>query len=102
MSTHGTTDNSRLEFHGVSETRDSQFCITFIMKREDHTLGNSLRYIILNWNNVDFCGYSVPHPSVKQINLRIQSNTTTPFFILQHGFVYLRAISEVILDKFKF
>ena len=39
---------------------------------EDHTLGNVLRYIIMK-NPVEFCGYSIPHPSENKLNIRIQT-----------------------------
>ena len=35
---------------------------TFIFGNEDHTLGNTLRYILMQRTETDFCGYSVPHP----------------------------------------
>ncbi|SPO22498.1 related to Rpc19 - DNA-directed RNA polymerases I and III, 18KD subunit [Ustilago trichophora] len=46
--------------------------VTFCLKEEDHTLGNSLRYIIMKDPRVEFCGYSNPHPSENKIHLRIQ------------------------------
>ncbi|OMJ25841.1 DNA-directed RNA polymerases I and III subunit RPAC2 [Smittium culicis] len=46
---------------------------TFEIKEEDHTLGNSLRYAIMRNDKVDFCGYSIPHPSEEVMNLRIQT-----------------------------
>lgn len=47
--------------------------ITFCVKEEDHTLGNSLRWSILQNPEVDFCGYSIPHPSEAKTNIRIQT-----------------------------
>lgn len=40
---------------------------------EDHTLGNALRYIIMKNPEVEFCGYSIPHPSENKLNIRIQT-----------------------------
>ncbi|PWN52208.1 RBP11-like subunits of RNA polymerase, partial [Violaceomyces palustris] len=45
---------------------------TFCFKAEDHTIGNSLRYMIMKDPRVEFCGYSIPHPSEAKIHLRIQ------------------------------
>ncbi|EGD77885.1 hypothetical protein PTSG_09519 [Salpingoeca rosetta] len=45
---------------------------TFVIANEDHTLGNSLRWILNRDPRVDFCGYSQPHPSDKLIKLRVQ------------------------------
>lgn len=40
---------------------------------EDHTLGNALRYMIMKNEDVEFCGYSIPHPSENKLNIRIQT-----------------------------
>lgn len=40
---------------------------------EDHTLGNALRHVLMENKEVDFCGYSVPHPSEPKMNLRLQT-----------------------------
>ncbi|KAK9870321.1 hypothetical protein WA026_006407 [Henosepilachna vigintioctopunctata] len=45
---------------------------TFVFEDEGHTLGNALRYMIVNNPNVQFCGYTVPHPSESKMHLRIQ------------------------------
>jgi len=60
--------------------------VTFQIHDEDHTLGNALRYIIMKKfvypvvgvdvngsPDVEFCGYSIPHPSEPKLNLRIQT-----------------------------
>jgi DNA-directed RNA polymerases I and III subunit RPAC2 len=46
---------------------------TFIFGNEDHTLGNTLRYILMENADTDFCGYSVPHPYVPKMNVRLQT-----------------------------
>ncbi len=48
-------------------------CATFAIRQEDHTLGNLLRHVIMQDPDVEFCGYSQPHPSESKIHLRIQS-----------------------------
>ncbi|PWN45621.1 RBP11-like subunits of RNA polymerase [Ceraceosorus guamensis] len=45
---------------------------TFCLEEEDHTLGNSLRYMLMKDPQVEFCGYSNPHPSESKIHLRVQ------------------------------
>ena len=62
--------------------------MTFLIEREDHTLGNALRYIMakrfdislhldliltLLSLDVEFCGYSVPHPTEHRMNIRVQT-----------------------------
>ncbi|KAJ1849769.1 RNA polymerase subunit AC19 [Coemansia sp. RSA 2703] len=51
--------------------------VTFSIKEEDHTLGNSLRWAIMQNPQVDFCGYSIPHPSEAKMNVRIQTTERT-------------------------
>ena len=50
-------------------------CATYVFNNQDHTLGNLLR-VVLNGNaDVEFAGYSIPHPSQAKMNLRIQTRT---------------------------
>lgn len=53
-------------------------CKTFSVKNEDHTLANALRYVIMKNPVVEFCGYSIPHPSEHNFNLRIQTHPDSP------------------------
>jgi DNA-directed RNA polymerase I and III subunit RPAC2 len=46
---------------------------TFVMSREDHTLGNALRFVCMRDARTQFCGYSMPHPSEQVVNLRLQT-----------------------------
>lgn len=45
---------------------------TYVIREESHTLGNALRWMIMKNPSVEFCGYSVPHPSENLIQIRIQ------------------------------
>lgn len=49
------------------------FAASFQIIDEDHTLGNALRYMIMKNADVEFCGYSIPHPSENKLNIRIQT-----------------------------
>ncbi|XP_055034218.1 DNA-directed RNA polymerases I and III subunit RPAC2 isoform X2 [Misgurnus anguillicaudatus] len=53
-------------------------CVTFVLHEEDHTLGNSLRYMIMKSQDVEFCGYSITHPSESKINFRVQTRGGLP------------------------
>lgn len=46
---------------------------TFSLTDEDHTLANSVRYILNQDPRVTFCGYSIPHPSDTRVNIRVQT-----------------------------
>jgi DNA-directed RNA polymerase subunit L len=47
---------------------------TFVLSREDHTLGNALRFVCMRDARTQFCGYSMPHPSEQVVNLRLQTS----------------------------
>jgi DNA-directed RNA polymerase I and III subunit RPAC2 len=53
---------------------------TFVLGHEDHTLGNALRHVLISDANVEFAGYSVPHPSEPKLQVRVQTTkrTTAP------------------------
>ena len=44
---------------------------TYSFVQEDHTLGNIVRNQLVKNKHVDFCAYSVPHPSEQIVNVRI-------------------------------
>jgi len=47
---------------------------TFSIGNEDHTLANSLRHVLMNdATDVEFAGYSVPHPSEPVVQIRVQT-----------------------------
>jgi len=82
---------------GASDTAAS-----FEFEAEDHTLGNALRYMIMKNPEVEFCGYSIPHPSEAKMNVRIQTyEGTTVYDALEKGFDDLADLCDVIYDKFK-
>lgn len=51
---------------------------TFVFGDEDHTLGNSLRHVLMGRKETTFCGYSVPHPSEPKMNVRLQTSSSKP------------------------
>ncbi|RMX80790.1 hypothetical protein D0867_16352, partial [Hortaea werneckii] len=64
----------------------SDTAASFAFEREDHTLGNALRYMIMKNPDVEFCGYSIPHPSETVMNLRIQTwDNVSVFDVLRKG-----------------
>ena len=80
---------------------------SFIIRDEDHTLGNALRYVIMKNPDVDFCGYTIPHPSESKINFRIQSKpkadgTIVPAIdIFSQGLKDLKEMCAIVLDKYQ-
>ncbi|XP_026530468.1 DNA-directed RNA polymerases I and III subunit RPAC2-like [Notechis scutatus] len=77
-------------------------CITFVLNNEDHTLGNSLRYMIMKNPEVEFCGYSITHPSESKINFRIQTRGGLPAIdAFQKGLEDLMGVCQHILNTFE-
>ncbi|XP_061542450.1 DNA-directed RNA polymerases I and III subunit RPAC2 isoform X5 [Phycodurus eques] len=76
--------------------------VTFVMHDEDHTLGNSLRYMIMKDESVEFCGYTITHPSESKINFRIQTRDGTPAVEpLRRGLTELRDVCQHVLNTFE-
>ncbi|KAL1625861.1 RNA polymerase subunit AC19 [Neofusicoccum ribis] len=74
---------------------------SFEFEDEDHTLGNALRYIIMKNPSVEFCGYSIPHPSETKMNLRIQTyDDVSVYDVLEQGLDDLAELCDVVIDKF--
>ncbi|GMF23824.1 unnamed protein product [Phytophthora lilii] len=51
----------------------SDYSKTYVFHDEDHTLGNALRYVLMRNPDVDFCGYTIPHPSEPKMHIRLQT-----------------------------
>lgn len=47
---------------------------TFVIQREDHTLGDVLRHKLLQDRAVVFAAYRIPHPMEHVMHLRVQTN----------------------------
>ncbi|CAX39762.1 DNA-directed RNA polymerase subunit, common to RNA polymerases I and III, putative [Candida dubliniensis CD36] len=83
---------------GASEDGTSA---SFQIIDEDHTLGNALRYIIMKNPEVEFCGYSIPHPSENKLNIRIQTyGNISAVEALHQGLDNLSELCSAIEDKF--
>lgn len=77
---------------------------SFSIEQEDHTLGNSLRYFINKNPDVEFCGYTIPHPSEAKMHLRIQiwdDSNTTVFEALRKGLEDMVEACDVVTSKFE-
>ncbi|KAA8643242.1 hypothetical protein EYZ11_008610 [Aspergillus tanneri] len=81
---------------GATETAAS-----FQFEGEGHTLGNALRYAIMKNPQVEFCGYTIPHPSETKMNLRIQTyDTTNAVEALEKGLESLMDLCDVVTERF--
>lgn len=46
----------------------------FIVKKEDHTLGNLISQRLLNYNYITFAAYQVEHPLFAEFSLRVSTD----------------------------
>jgi len=75
---------------------------TFAIGDEDHTLGNSLRHILMNNAKVEFAGYSVPHPSEPVVHIRVQTKkkaNITAVDALKEGCATLYDQCSIVLEQ---
>ena len=87
----------------VKRADGDRYNATYTFHNEDHTLGNLLRNQIIKNSNVEFCAYSVPHPSEPIMNVRIQchdnagENDTKK--VMNHGLKRISKICDVLTEK---
>ncbi|XP_062510916.1 DNA-directed RNA polymerases I and III subunit RPAC2-like [Corticium candelabrum] len=80
---------------------EDESCMTFVLNGEDHTLGNALRHVIMKNPETEFCGYAVPHPSERKINLRIQgSEGKLAVDLLRDGLSQLKDVCNHVANTF--
>lgn len=73
---------------------------SFEFIEEGHTMGNALRYIIMKNPDVEFCAYTIPHPSEDKMNVRIQTYEGTAIDALKKGLDDLQQVCDVVADEF--
>jgi len=61
----------RVEYRKDTKVKDAA---TFVIQREDHTLGDVLRHKLLQDRAVVFAAYRIPHPMEHVMHLRVQTN----------------------------
>jgi DNA-directed RNA polymerase I and III subunit RPAC2 len=78
----------------------NDYSATFIFGNEDHTFGNSLRYILMQKSCTEFCGYSVPHPYDPKLNLRLQTKERPALDVLLEGLAEMTQFGDILEDSF--
>ncbi len=103
MATNATVNDFRPEstneIFKIEEGQD-EFSRTYIFGNEDHTLGNSLKHVLLQQLETDFCGYSVPHPYEPKIHLRLQSRKVPADKILHTGLSHIVSACNIVDEEF--
>ena len=100
MATSGGAGPQEAALKIVGEA-DDEAARTYIFRGEDHTLGNALRHVLMRQKDVEFCGYSVPHPSEPYVHLRVQTDgEKTASAMLKQGLKELGAACDTIEGAF--
>jgi len=71
---------------------------TYSLSGEGHTLGNALRYLAVKDPQVEFCGYSVPHPAEPVMNIRIQTKSEPSIEALERSLHSLMGFTDNVLQ----
>ncbi|CAI5723101.1 unnamed protein product [Hyaloperonospora brassicae] len=80
----------------------SDYSKTYAIHDEDHTLGNALRYVLMRNPDVEFCGYTIPHPSEPKMHVRLQTRQGAPADeALRSGLTDLRIVSKHIAEAYR-
>lgn len=88
-------EEPKVEINGADET-----CLTFILRDEDHTLGNALRYVLMKNPDVLFCGYSIPHPSENVMNIRVETAGKPAAELFQKALIDLKSMAHHLQTTF--
>ncbi len=75
---------------------DDKRSATFIIEKEDHTIGNLLRFILMKDLRVEYAAYSIPHPSDELIHLRIQSVEIPAVLIFDEALTKLIELTDYL------
>lgn len=94
--TSAPDENPKVELVGEDEKS-----LTFILRDEDHTLGNSLRYVLARNPDVKFCGYSIPHPSENILKIRVETFTAPAVEAFTKGLIDLRSMADHLKSTFE-
>ncbi|OQS00166.1 hypothetical protein THRCLA_21734 [Thraustotheca clavata] len=83
----------------IVHTASSSTAKTYAFHDEDHTLGNAVRYMLMRNPQVDFAGYTIPHPSEPNMHVRVQTQqSTTANQAMRSALTDLKAIASHV-DK---
>eukprot|EP01061_Rhynchopus_euleeides_P044741 TRINITY_DN7873_c0_g1_i1.p1 TRINITY_DN7873_c0_g1~~TRINITY_DN7873_c0_g1_i1.p1 ORF type:complete len:218 (+),score=47.69 TRINITY_DN7873_c0_g1_i1:220-873(+) len=77
----------------IRQNELGQSSASFTWLNEGHTLGNSLRHMLVQNPNVLQCGYSIPHPLEPKMVMEVTSRTYPPDLV-SHSLESLAALCE--------
>ena len=84
----------------ILQEQNDKRCATYVFNNEDHTLGNLLRTILSGHADVEFVGYSIPHPSEPKMNLRLQTLSKDTNDVLNEGLRTVQNLAKTLRESF--
>lgn len=84
----------------VLQEQNDKRCATYVFNNEDHTLGNILRTVLNGHADVEFVGYSIPHPSETKMNLRLQTLSLDSNEVLNEALRTVQGVTKALREKF--
>ena len=98
---HSPMRSPRLQYHQPSTHPPVLHPHAAVCAGEDHTFGNTIRYILATQPTTDFVGYSIPHPSEHVIHLRLQTKQNdTVRHAMSNACTLLERLCDVMLERF--
>ncbi|CAN6349179.1 unnamed protein product, partial [Urochloa humidicola] len=91
-----TRQGATMEHGSLEDTSKS----TFSIMEEDHTLANSVRFVLNQDPRVAFCGYSIPHPAENKVNIRLQTTGDPAKDVLKDALQDLMVMCQHIRGTF--
>ena len=75
---------------------------TFVLQKEDHTLGNLIRMQLLRDDEVRFAGYRCPHPLLVECHVRVETmdSKITPVNVFDAALEDLRTETDRLKTQF--
>ena len=74
--------------------------VTLLFKGEGHTLGNALRYMLIRHPDVDFAAYTVPHPLVDEMRVRVKTTGRPALEVTRQAVQNLLDVCDHMNDTF--
>ena len=84
----------------LQEQNDKR-CATYVFNNEGHTLGNLLRTVLSGHADVEFVGYSIPHPSESKMQVRLQTMTQNTNDVVNEGLRTIVNMSQLLRQGFE-
>ena len=94
------SEENRLTFFPDSKKPNAG---TFVLSKEDHTLGNLIRLQLLRDTSVRFAGYRMPHPLIFDCHVRVETmdSKLTPMNVFDAALSDLQLETEALITKWE-